>query len=471
MLERLILCALGVLVTNARVSTQTAAERPLGSPRILQGPMLGAVTPTSVTIWMRLSAEVPVTIRWTAATDPDRWNTSESVVARRGNDRCVNVTLTDLAPATDYLWQPLVNGGPDKYLAGLPPFRVTTAPAGAAPLRVAFGSCARFQSDREQPIWRSIAAMEPDLFLWLGDNVYGDTYDPTVLAEEYRRQRDVASLQPLLRGVPQLAVWDDHDFGLNNHDRTSPVRDAALTVFRQYWSNPAYGTATAPGVFFQIAHSGIDWYFIDCRSYRDPNDLPDGPGKTMLGSEQLEWLKRGLAASSAPFKVIVSGSGWSAAKGSGGDSWASYRTERDALFDWIMANDVAGVVLVSGDTHVGELNCIPRSDAGGYDLYDLVSSPLAQLPETSWMNRRPELRIRNVFARSENFGVLDIDATRADPTLRFTLFDIRGREAFAPLELRASELRPGVRTWDTKASPGLRNQRARETPVDGSLRR
>src|SRR5690606_14947092 len=159
--------------------------------------------------------------------------------------------------------------------------------------------------------------------------------DPDVLAEEYRRQRNVPALQQLLRSTPQLAVWDDHDYGLNDHDRTSPMREAALAVFRRYWANPSYGLPDAPGVFFRWSYGRVDWFFLDVRSYRDPNREPDGPAKSMLGVKQLEWLRNGLRASSAPFKLLVSGSGWSKAKGPGGDSWASYLDERDRLFDWI----------------------------------------------------------------------------------------------------------------------------------------
>lgn len=300
-----------------------------------------------------------------------------------------------------------------------------------------------------------MARLDPDLFLWVGDNIYGDSIEPAFLAEEWRRQRDVAALQPVNWSIPQLATWDDHDYGLNDHDGTSPIRERAREIFADYWANPATGTSDCGGVFFAYEYAGVDLFVLDVRSFRTPNSEPDGPGKQMLGDCQLRWLKERLAASDAPFKLLVSGSGWTKAKGPGGDSWAAFLHERDSLFDWIFAQGIEGVVLLSGDTHVGELNAIPHGHRGGYDLYDLVSSPLAQDTSGSWLRRDPEVRIRPAYFRGPNIGRIHIDPGAADPTLRFELIDIEGRHAQAPLVLRASELVNGVSSWREKISQEL----------------
>ena len=247
----------------------------------------------------------------------------------------------------------------------------------------------------------------------------------------------------------QLAFWDDHDFGLNDHDRTNPIKKDALQVFKEYWANPAYGLPDAPGVFFKYTYSSVDFFVLDVRYYRDPNLQPDSPAKTMLGKKQLEWLKNGLRGSQAPFKILLSGSGWSKAKGFGGDSWASYLHERNRIFNFIRDNEISGVVLLSGDTHVGELNVIPWSDAGGYDFYDLASSPLGQLSASSWMTRKPEKRVRPVFYKDANFGFIEFNFDDT-PTLTFLLIDSSGRNAWTPFILRAGELRDGIKSWPDK---------------------
>lgn len=428
---------------------RTAAGAP-GYPRLMQGPMVGAVTPDAITIWGRVAGAQQVAVEYSTRPDLSNARTTAPVTARADEDFTVRVRLDGLAPATRYWYRVRVDGQVDRYRQT--PFATRTAPVAREAFRVVFGSCSRVQVDPVQPIFEAVRRAEPDLFLWLGDHVYGDTLEPTVLAEEYRRQRNVPAVEALLATVPQLAIWDDHDFGINNSDRTNPMREGSLRVFRQYWANPAFGTDGVPGVFFRYAYGGVDFFFLDGRYYRDPNAGPDGPGKTMLGAAQKQWFKQALGASEAPLKVVVSGSGWSTGDGPQGDTWSAFLHERNELFDFVRDQRIAGVVLLSGDTHAGELNCIPWSERGGYDFYDLVSSPLAQLPTATWMDLRPELRVRPVYARGTNFGVLDVEWA-PEPAITFTLRDVRGDAVWAPLRLTATELVNGRSTWRAKTQP------------------
>jgi alkaline phosphatase D len=423
----------------------------LGYPRLMQGPMIGGVSPDSMTVWGRASGPLTVSVEYALDRAFLDTRTTAAVVARPEDDYTVKISMSGLAPGTRYWYRVLVDGQVDRYHKT--PYVAKTAPMGPATFRVAFGSCARVQLDAEQRIFHAVRAAEPDLFFWLGDNIYGDSDQPHVLAEEYRRQRMVESLTPLLATVPQLASWDDHDFGLNDADRTNPVRDGALRVFRNHWANPGEGLEGVPGVFFRYQYGGIDFFFLDGRYHRDPNDQPDGPGKSMLGAAQKNWLRANLRASTAPLKLLVCGSGWSTGDGPQGDSWSAFRYERDELFDFIRDHDIGGVVLLSGDTHVGELNCIRWSERGGYDLYDLVSSPLAQPPSESWPALAPEHRVRRVYARGANFGVLDF-AWDPEPRLTFTLRDVRGDAVWVPLTLTMSDLRNGRATCDEKTRAG-----------------
>jgi len=422
-----------------------------GYPRLMQGPMVGAVTPTSALIWARTTGEYAVTIEYGTDSELTSVRSSDPVVASKASDYTMVVELARLEPSTDYYYRVLVNGKPDRYIKRLTPLRFRTAPPSgeATSFRVAFGSCPKFQDDRFQPIWPVVVGLQADLFFWIGDNVYADTLDPDILREEYRRQRDVAGLQPLLHNVPNLAVWDDHDFGLNNHDRTNPIKAESLEIFEQYWANPSYGLSDTPGVFFSYSYGAVEFFFLDDRYHRDPNADPDTPDKTMLGRAQLDWLQERLAASTAVFKVLISGGGWTVAKGEGGDSWAGFLHERNRLFDFIRDQEIRGVILVSGDSHIGELNVIPWSEHGGYDYYDLVSSPLAQEPPSSWLHRRPERRIRPVYFQGSNVGVIDF-LFDGSPRVMYRLYDFIGRTIWQPFVVRADELVNGVRSWPDK---------------------
>lgn len=422
----------------------------IGYPHVVQGPMVGHAGPTHLTLWARVSGAYPVEVEYSRDRSFADARRSAPVRAAPENDFVVQVRLEGLAPDTAYHYRFRLAGVADRYQPMS--FATKTAPSGPADFRVAFGSCARLQFDPEQRIFTAVAAYEPDLFLWLGDNIYADSDQPAILADTYRRQRAVPRLQPLIRRTPSLAIWDDHDFGYNDSDGRSPFKAQSLEVFRRYWANPAYGTPETPGVFFQHSYGGVDFFHLDGRYHRDPNDQADGPGKTMLGAGQKRWLKAALKASRAPFKVLVSGTGWSLAERPG-DSFASYLHERNELFDFIRDERIEGVVCLSGDTHVGELNCIPRSEQGGYDIYDLVASPLAQTPNDKWPDQVPEARIRPLFAKTANFGLLEFRLRGSTPTLTYNLYDEVGAPVWSPLVLRPDDLRNGVSTWRDRIDP------------------
>ncbi len=442
---------LGVLIAVSAATAATPSHT--GYPRLMQGPMVGAVEPTEVRIWVRTSGEFPVTIQYDTTPEFELYRETEPATVLRADDYTKVITITGLEPATEYFYRITTDGIPDRYLKKLKPLRFKTAPkAGAdADLRIAFGSGSKWQDDRVQPIWSWVEHYDPDIMFWIGDNIYGDALDPDILREEYRRQREITALQPILHNTSHLALWDDHDYGLNNHDRTNPVKEGAYEVFREYWANPSFGLPDLKGIFFKYTWGKIDFFFLDGRWYRDPDEDPNTPDKTMLGAAQFEWLSKELDLSSAVFKVLVSGGGWSKAKGEFGDSWAGFLHERNRLFDFIRDRDITGVVLMSGDSHIGELNVIPWSENGGYDFYDMVSSPLAQVTPDSWLERRPERRIWPVYFQGSNFGLVEFFMDD-DPRLVFQLIDIHGRRVWEPFELYASELVNGVKSWPSKVT-------------------
>ncbi|WP_423604939.1 alkaline phosphatase D family protein [Sphingomonas sp. MS122] len=449
----------------AGVATQFPAwaePNPDGTPRLMLGPMVGAVTQTSVPIWMQLSGDYfDAVVEYTTDPVAGPWKRTPPRRARAEDNYTLVIRIEGLQPDTVYHYRVLSSGKQDKYLRDRLPPQVRTAPAAPARFRVAFGSCARVQNDPEQPIWRAVAQYRPDLFFWLGDNIYGDSITPATLVSEYQRQRFVPSFQPVGRNVPQLAIWDDHDYGLDNYDRTNPIRREALAIFRQFWANPSAGLPDTPGVFFDYSYGGVDFIFLDDRYHRAPDADPDTPDKEFLGKGQFEWLKARLLASRAPFKLLSCGSGWSRFKGPGGDSWSAYQHERTRLFDFIRDEKISGVVLLSGDTHFPYVACAPWSERGGYDFYDLVSSALAQaLAESAdGIEARiaamvPDRMIRPPLLGINNAGILDFDLTGGTPMLSFNVIDARGKQLYDPVTLRADELVNGVSSWRGKLGRG-----------------
>ena len=466
MRRRRFLATSGSVIAMLAAGRGIAQTEPSGYPRIINGPMLGVPESDAITVWVRPSGAFEARLEVSETEDFARITASATQMALAESDYCVTLRAGGLQPGRAYFYRVLIDNALDRYTRARAPHRAHTAPAEGTNVSftLGFGSCARYQIDPVQPIWQQVQQRNPDLFLWLGDNCYGDTTTPGFLREEMRRQRDVLSLQPVLRSIPHLAIWDDHDYALNDSDRTNPVRKEALEIFAQYWANPAYGLDDVPGVFFRYNYGGVDFFFLDGRYYRDPNDEPDVPGKTMLGARQKEWLKQQLSESRAPFKCLVSGGSWTMAKGPASDSWAAFLHERDEIFDFIRDEAIEGVLLMSGDTHVGELNAVPWSRRGGYDFFDLVSSPLAQNTERSWVTRTPEVRIRQPEATSSNFGLITFDLSGPRASATFRLVDIQGQEPWAPMKIYADELRNGVTSWDSKidATSLARHQRLLE---------
>lgn len=417
-------------------------------PRILQGPMVGDTSSNSTVLWMRASDAHRIEIEY--STDPTLKGASRSAAidARPDQDYIVRIPLQDLAPATAYAYRVLLDGKPDRYARSPRIFR--TLPRGNAPLRLAFGSCARRILDGRQPIFEAIAAAQPDGFFWVGDHVYIDSLAPMAFEYEYQLQRSVPSAQAMLNSVPQWAIWDDHDYGLNNGDRTSPVRELGLATFKKYWANPSYGLPEAPGVFFRKRIAQVECFFLDGRSYRDPSDQPDGSSKTQLGSVQKAWLKQALRESDATFKLLIAGGGWATSGGNKfEESWGAYRHERDEIFDFIRDERIGGVVLLSGDVHRGELNQVPRRSRGGYDLTELVSSPLAQPTRSATDDLQAEARLRLPYDGGSNFGLLEFDASGG---LTLNLHDVQGRAVWEPVKLDARDLQIPLHRSVTKAS-------------------
>lgn len=373
---------------------------------LTHGPLLGAVSHDRAHVWARTDATRPVSLRIGRTPQASE---SDSVLWRypaSGNDYTAHFEVLGLQPDQAYYYQVVVDGVPSERHA------FTTAPPEGAPtqLHFAFGSCARFD---EQPVFRRITDLQPDLFLFVGDNHYADTDDLGALRWFYRWSRERPDRAALVKGVPTLAIWDDHDFTGDNTTGSEPGKATALRVFREYWANGASGTSDLEGIFFTHRHGDVEFFLVDDRYYR-------GFSGTLLGPGQTDWLYAALEASTATFKFVVSGSQFNPHGSS--DSWAAWSEASQALFDRIRDSKIEGVVLLSGDVHFSEFRIIDRSGDGGYDLPELTSSPLAADNLPCWTDAGS----LSCFDEGVSFIEVRLDTTLADPTIRATIYDGEG---------------------------------------------
>ena len=117
-------------------------------------------------------------------------------------------------------------------------------PLPAEPIqRIAFGSCAKHW--QPQPIWDAIIAKQPDLFLFIGDNIYADTDGTTAwtvtkgqLTGEWNRLADKPEFQKARAAFPFLATWDNHDYGSHAGGAEVPTKHDAKECFLTFFGEP-----------------------------------------------------------------------------------------------------------------------------------------------------------------------------------------------------------------------------------------
>jgi alkaline phosphatase D len=299
-----------------------------------------------------------------------------------------------------------------------------------APLtRIAFGSCAHQQ--KPQPIWDAVLAWRPELFIFTGDNVYGDVTSEvmTELREAYAAAGKVEGIVALRARVPVLATWDDHDYGQNDGGGDFAYQQQAKRLFLDFWDIGDQDTrARRPGIhhaaIFGPEGRRIQIILLDTRSFRSalrPTDernalgkeayLPDpDPAKTMLGETQWAWLAEQLRAP-ADLRLLVS-SVQVLAEQHGFERWGNLPRERQKLLDLIAATGARGLVIVSGDRHIGALYRL--SEGVPYDLYEITSSGL----NMAYAHNKDigPLRLGAVYGQ-DNFGTIDIDWPTGEVTL------------------------------------------------------
>jgi alkaline phosphatase D len=284
---------------------------------------------------------------------------------------------------------------------------IRTVPTGdEQSLRFAFGSCSK--DTDTQPIFETIGGWDPELFLFVGDNHYGNTADLGAQRQNYRQMRDVPERAHFLDSTPILATWDDHDFVGNNTDASDPGGDIALKAFAEYWSNPGYGTDELPGAYTRHRIGEVEFFLVDDRSFRGTDD-------TLLGLAQTAWLLDGLQDSTADFKFVVCGSQFTSEGSS--DSWAAFEDARASLHRELDARDVTGVIFLSGDIHRSELRLDPGTRVPEWTSSHLAYPTNSGCQDESWLA---------CYDAGVSFIGVEVDTSLADPVATASIFALDG---------------------------------------------
>jgi alkaline phosphatase D len=330
--------------------------------------------------------------------------------------------LGGLEPGTAYTYEVILNG--QAVTQGIDPdaLRFETQPLwqyrfDPPAFTMAVGSCSFINETKyDRPgkpygggygIFNTIAASDPDLMLWLGDNVYFREVDwgsRSGMQHRYSHLRQLPEMQALLGACPHIATWDDHDFGPDDADGSWVHKDWAAETFREFWPNPSQGLAETGG-------QGIA---------TNPDNRTLKP--QMLGQAQLDWLISALQYSEAPFKLVAVGS-QVVSDYAGYENMAMFAAERGELLRRIDAEDIRGVVFLTGDRHSSELSSLTLP--GGRTVLDFTCSALTSgsYDHSSEPNHN---RMEDTMVGIRNYGTLSFSGPRTERVMTIRTMDGEG---------------------------------------------
>lgn len=292
------------------------------------------------------------------------------------------------------------------------------------PSHIAFGSCGH--QDKPLEIFKAIDQNKPDLFIFLGDNIYGDTEDMRILSKKYRKLKNNRNFSQLREHATILATWDDHDYGENDAGKYYPKKEASKKVFLKFFKEPRnsprrkhLGIYTS--YFFEENSKILQIILLDCRTFRsnllpydgslkgdsahsytlDYSAYPPTSDSTLLGKEQWSWLREELKKS-ADLRIICSSTQF-ATEYNGYEAWANFPGEQQRMIELIKETRANGVFFISGDVHYAELS--RRTYPGMYPIYDLTSSGLTE----EWKFSAPNTFRMGNPVMENHFGLIHLD--------------------------------------------------------------
>lgn len=279
--------------------------------------------------------------------------------------------------------------------------------------KIAFGSCNK--QNLPQPLWKPILEENPDLWIWLGDNIYGDTPDMDLLESKYELQYSQEDYVKIRGNMEVIGIWDDHDYGINDGGVYFAQKEASQQLMLDFLDEPENSERRMQkGAYTSYAfgegEQKIRIYLLDARYHRDTllreagAYIPNLDG-TVLGEEQWSWLETEFSNSDAAINIIASGIQFIAEEHPY-EKWANFPKERERLMKLIADSGIKSPVFLSGDRHIAEIakTTLPN----GNDIYEVTSSGLTH----TWNEWKPEAnkyRVGGDHVAELHYGLLTVN--------------------------------------------------------------
>jgi len=232
-----------------------------------------------------------------------------------------------------------------------------------------------------------------------------------------------------LKAMPQYAIWDDHDYGPNDADKSYTLKETSRKVFMNYWGNPSYGL-DQKGIYTRVSYSDCDFFLMDDRYFRSNDAMSayaygkPNPDKRMWGAEQMDWLKNALLQSKATFKFIVTGS-QTLNPASPYDCLQDYPIEFQDLMGYLEAESINGVLFLTGDRHHSEIIRFDRLNS--YPLYDITSSALTSgVSKVGGKEKNNSARVDKTLVETQNYARISVSGKRGERKLTVEFVDGKG---------------------------------------------
>ncbi len=387
-------------------------------------------------VWVQLENPAEVLMRYWPIDNPDAVFDTEMVVTEKSTAFVAQLIADNVEPGTTYayeIWGDGVNLTTGRKLEfdTQPLWQWRNDPPA---FTLATGSCAYANEaayDRpsspyggDYEIFESIAKDNPDLMLWLGDNTYlreADWFSRTGILKRYTYDRSIPELQNLLSACHHYAIWDDHDYGPNDANRTYPHKDKTLEAFKLFWGSDNYQMPGMPGVTGAFQYADMHFYLLDNRWNRTDYNLAT-VDEQVLGEDQIDWLIESLKYSRAPFKLVaVGGQVLSTAKVY--ENMANYEEEREELISRIVEEKIEGVIFLTGDRHHTELS---KYEKDGITIYDLTASPFTSSSHKVHDDGNENM-MEGTLVHERNYALLHFSGPRTDRKLTIEIKDVDGQ--------------------------------------------
>jgi len=460
-------------------SAATAAEK-LGPPYQANGVKIGEVAQTSAIIWTRLTEKperktdgipfpdvrwkksknvylyekpqipeghtinemqnivpgTPGEVRlayWTEENEDDKIKTEWTAVDPE-RDFTHQFTLTNLKPATKYCFKAQCRAGDSSPKGQVVEGRFKTAPEPSDQTRVVFtvvtgqGFHRRDDAQNGHKIYPLMARLNPSFFVHTGDIVYYDKRRPVAhsidLARlKWNRMYALPFQRNFHNNTPSYFIKDDHDTWQDDCWPTMKKLKMGNFTFKQgqavFLEQVPMGDCT-----YRTVRWGKDLqiWLVEGRDFRSPNDMPDGPKKTIWGKKQKDWFKKSVLESDAAFRVLISPTpivGPDRETKNDNHSNKGFTHEGDELRRFISRQK--NMLVVCGDRHWQYVSVDPKTSLREYSCGPTSN---AHAGGFSQEKRQPMHRYLNICG---GFLAGTVERIDGKPTLTFRHYSVDGK--------------------------------------------